>query len=75
MAVFLLVIGILSSLMAGLSVLDVMAVSTRPGATVFQQAVAYLGLGFTSLVAVVCLGCVHIGWCIDALRARRPEDQ
>jgi hypothetical protein len=61
--------------MAGLSVLDVLAIATRPGATVFQQVVSYLSLGFTTLVAVVCFGCVHIGWRIDALLVRRPEDQ
>lgn len=75
MAVFLLVIGILSTLIAGLSVLDVLMIATRPGATVFQQVVSYLSLGFTTLVAVVCFGCVHIGWRIDALLVRRPEDQ
>jgi hypothetical protein len=71
MRVFLIFVGWVSLLAAGLFCFDALTLSTRPNATVLQQIVGYIGLGTSALVMSVCFGSVHIGDRVDALAAQR----
>jgi hypothetical protein len=49
-------IGLFAAAGAVLFGIDAFTISVRPNATVLQQAVAYLGLGFSSIVMTLCIG-------------------
>jgi hypothetical protein len=71
MRVFLIFMGWVGLVAAGLFGRDAWLTYLRPGATVFEQIAGYVGMGTSALVMAVCFGCVHIADRIDDIAAGR----